>query len=177
MNLSFIDDLLNREGGYSNNPADKGGETNFGVTVEVARENGYSGEMKDMPRAFAQAVYLKKYWHDPHFDEVAKLCEPLADKMFDIGVLSGPTTATRFLQRALISLGLSSTETGLWGNNDPQCLQHFLTQRGGNGVKVIIFMVAAQQAVAYMNDAIKNPTQSQFEYGWQLNRSLYEVKV
>ncbi len=42
------------EGGYSNNPADPGGETNHGVTVAVARSHGYDGPMREMPKETAQ---------------------------------------------------------------------------------------------------------------------------
>ena len=40
--------LIQREGGYTNNPNDKGGETNFGITVAVARAFGYTGPMTSM---------------------------------------------------------------------------------------------------------------------------------
>lgn len=177
MNLAMIDNLISREGGYVNDSNDAGGDTNFGITVAVARENGYHGDMKDMPRVFAQSVYLKKYWQDPRFNEVDTLFPAMAEKLFDIGVNTGPATGIRYLQRAMISLGMSCAETGVWDNNDPQCLRHILAQRGIDGQKVLMFMVTAQQSAHYIDLAIKNPTQERFEYGWQLNRSLFEVKL
>ncbi|MEL7831823.1 glycosyl hydrolase 108 family protein [Citromicrobium bathyomarinum] len=38
------------EGGYVNHPSDPGGATNHGVTVAVAREKGFSGNMRDLKR-------------------------------------------------------------------------------------------------------------------------------
>jgi lysozyme family protein len=35
--------LIDVEGGYTNNPDDSGGETMWGVTIAVARRNGYTG--------------------------------------------------------------------------------------------------------------------------------------
>lgn len=177
MNLAMIDDLITREGGYVNDPADPGGETNFGITEAVARANGYHGSMKDMPRVFAQSVYLKKYWQDPGFDKISVIFPALADKMFDIGVNRGPGVAVRYVQRALISLGYSCTETDVWGSNDPNCLTAFLIARGERGQQVLLFMIAAQQSVDYIEIALDHPQESRFEYGWQLNRSLYEVKL
>lgn len=177
MNLAMIDDLISREGGYVNDPVDPGGETNFGITVAVARANGYHGDMKDMPRVFAQSLYLKKYWQDPRLDAISILFPALAEKMFDIGVNMGPSTAIKFVQRALMSFGYLCMETGVWGNNDPTCLRAFLERRSLDGQRVLLFMVAAQQSVSYLNDALTNPQESKFEYGWQLNRSLYEVKL
>src|SRR5690625_1688136 len=43
----IIDDIIRVEGAYSNNPADKGGETMYGITVSVARANGYSGRSEE----------------------------------------------------------------------------------------------------------------------------------
>src|SRR5690625_2900639 len=53
----IIDDTIRVEGAYSNNPADKGGETMYGITVSVARANGYSGPMANMPRAVDERSY------------------------------------------------------------------------------------------------------------------------
>jgi lysozyme family protein len=51
-----IADLIAREGGYSNNPNDAGGETCFGITEAVARAYGYTGEMVDLSVEFATDV-------------------------------------------------------------------------------------------------------------------------
>ncbi|MEG1325710.1 MAG: glycosyl hydrolase 108 family protein, partial [Janthinobacterium sp.] len=53
---SVINAILRAEGGYVNDPLDAGGETNFGITVAVARANGYKGAMRDMPEAVARAI-------------------------------------------------------------------------------------------------------------------------
>ena len=37
---ALVDGLIEREGGYVANPADKGGPTCFGITEAVARANG-----------------------------------------------------------------------------------------------------------------------------------------
>ncbi|MFX9027564.1 glycosyl hydrolase 108 family protein, partial [Acinetobacter baumannii] len=34
----LINAVIDREGGYANNPADSGGPTNFGITQGVARQ-------------------------------------------------------------------------------------------------------------------------------------------
>lgn len=90
-------DLIGHEGGYVNNPDDPGGETNWGITVAVARANGYSGLMKDMDMETAKAIYAKRYWL-PVFDE---LRYPLAFQLFDAAVNSGVEQAVKWLQRAV----------------------------------------------------------------------------
>lgn len=93
---AFIE-LLGHEGGYSNNPNDLGGETNWGITVAVARENGYVSSMKDMDQSVAKTIYAKKYWL-PVFDD---LPYEVAFQVFDAAVNSGVGQAVRWLQRAV----------------------------------------------------------------------------
>jgi lysozyme family protein len=57
--------LIDNEKGYSNNPADPGGETMWGVTARVARKHGYAGAMRDLPLSFARAIAKAEYW-DPY---------------------------------------------------------------------------------------------------------------
>ncbi len=90
--------LLGHEGGYVNHPNDPGGETNWGVTVAVARANGYTGPMKDMPVDVAKAVYRKQYWDAIRADE---LPPALRYAVFDAAVNSGNGQAIKWLQRAV----------------------------------------------------------------------------
>ena len=52
----LVEALIEREGGYSNHPADKGGPTCFGITEAVARAHGYRGAMRSLPRDEAVAI-------------------------------------------------------------------------------------------------------------------------
>lgn len=90
-------DLLGHEGGYVNNPADPGGETNWGITVAVARENGYVGAMKDMDQSVAKTIYARKYW----LPEFESLPYAVAFQVFDAAVNSGVGQSVRWLQRAV----------------------------------------------------------------------------
>src|SRR3546814_18148271 len=57
----MIDDLIEaviaREGGYVDDPADRGGATRWGITERVARQPGYAGAMRAFPRDEAAAIY------------------------------------------------------------------------------------------------------------------------
>lgn len=94
---AFVE-LLGHEGGYSNNPLDPGGETMWGITLKVARANGYLGPMKDMPVEVAKAIYRKLYWDTIKAEQL-----PLAVRyaVFDAAVNSGPEQAIKWLQRAV----------------------------------------------------------------------------
>jgi lysozyme family protein len=62
---NLIDEVIGREGGYSNHPADRGGATRWGVTEKVARAHGYRGDMRSFPRGEAVAIYRRIYWSGP----------------------------------------------------------------------------------------------------------------
>lgn len=57
-----FDALIGHEGGCSDNPADPGGATMYGVTERVARARGYAGDMRALPLSFAKAVAKADYW-------------------------------------------------------------------------------------------------------------------
>lgn len=102
-----ISRVLSHEGGYANNPLDPGRETMWGITARVARENGYKGEMRFMPREEAIRIYHSSYWLPTRCEE---LHPALAFQLFDAAVNSGPTQAIRWLQK---SVGV--TEDGIFG--------------------------------------------------------------
>src|SRR5438309_3395020 len=132
----LVDSLIDREGGFVDNPADKGGPTCFGITQEVARANGYAGPMRQLPRSEAVAIYLALYWQRPRLDEVAKRSPELAAELFDTGVNMGPAVAVTFLQRALTALNRGGTDypdltpDGRVGPTTPAALDAFLAVRG-----------------------------------------------
>ena len=90
--------LLKFEGDYSNDKDDPGGATRYGITEQVARENGYSGPMRELPLDFAKAVYKRKYWDTVQADSLPSAVQYA---IFDAAVNSGPRQAALWLQRAV----------------------------------------------------------------------------
>ena len=93
-----FDLLIGNEGGYVNNLADHGGETNWGITRAVAVDNGYDGSMKLMQKETAKQIYKKMYWDKLQCDQLPFI---VAFQLFDAGVNHGNSQAVKFLQRAL----------------------------------------------------------------------------
>ncbi|CUJ80982.1 glycoside hydrolase family 108 protein [Achromobacter sp. 2789STDY5608628] len=93
-----FDRLIGHEGGYSNHPDDPGGETMWGITVAVARANGYAGAMCDLPRDAAKNIYRAQYWDKVRADSMPF---SVAFQVFDAAVNHGSGQAARFLQRAV----------------------------------------------------------------------------
>lgn len=91
-------ELMLSEGGYSNrNPVDDpGGETMFGVTARVAREDGYTGPMRDLPLERAKSIAKRKYWDVWKCDQLPPV---LAYQVFDTAYNGGKPAV--WLQQAL----------------------------------------------------------------------------
>lgn len=94
--------VLKHEGGYSNHPADNGGPTNKGVTLENFRRyvkiNGTIDDLKKLTTAQAGIIYRRFYWDKVRADE---LPDGVDYAVFDFAVNSGPGRAIKFLQRAV----------------------------------------------------------------------------
>ncbi len=92
----FRERIFKREGGFVDDPADRGGATNFGVTEKVARANGYTGDMRDMPKEFA-AKFYEKLWNEGGY---GKLPPHQAEMKFDMAVNHGLKNAEKILARS-----------------------------------------------------------------------------
>lgn len=173
----MIDALIDREGGYVNHPADRGGPTKFGITAAVARANGYAGAMRDLPREEAAAIYKRLYWLRPRFDQVAKRSPAIAAELFDAGANMGPAVAATFLQRALSALNRDRKDypdlvpDGRIGPATLAALDTFLGLRGRpGGEKVLLKALDALQGERYLRLAERRPANEAFLYGWLANR-------
>lgn len=173
---ALIGALIDREGGYVANPADKGGPTRFGITEAVARAHGYEGAMSDLPRDEAAAIYKRLYWLRPRFDEVAKRSPRIAAELFDTGVNMGPAVAIIFLQRALTALNRNGKDyadlvpDGKVGPVTIAALIGFLNVRGSKGEDVLLKALEALQGERYLRLAERRPANEAFLYGWLANR-------
>ena len=169
--------LIEREGGYVDHPADKGGPTCFGITEAVARAHGYKGAMRRLPAEAAAAIYRQLYWTRPRLDEVAGRSPRLAAELFDTGVNMGPAVAVTFLQRALTALNRNGGDypdlvpDGRVGPVTLAALDAFLVKRGrASGEIVMLRALEALQGERYLRLAERRPANEAFLYGWLANR-------
>ena len=173
---ALIDAVIDREGGYVNHPADRGGPTRWGITEAVARAQGYAGPMRDLPRAEAADIYRRIYWQRPAFDRVAARAPRIAAELFDTGVNMGTAIATGFLQRALNALNRTARDypdimvDRAIGPRTLSALDGFLKARGKGGETVLLRAMEALQGERYIALAERRPSQEAFLYGWLANR-------
>ena len=172
----LIDALIDREGGYVGNPADRGGATRFGITEAVARAHGFGGAMSELPRTEAIAIYRRLYWLRPGFDAIAARAPRLAAELFDTGANMGPAVAVTFLQRALTALNRNGRDypdlvpDGRIGAATLAVLDAFLAARGSAGEVILLRALDALQGERYLRLAERRPANEAFLYGWLANR-------
>jgi len=178
MNIAtLIDQLIAREGGYVDHPADRGGATRYGITAGVARANGYHGSMRDLPETVAARIYEQVYWRLPGLDRVAARAPRLAAELFDIGVNMGVEVAIGFLQRALNALNRRGTDypdlalDRAIGARTLGALDALLAIRGKAGERVLVKAVDALQGERYVALAEHRPANEAFLYGWLADRT------
>ena len=97
----IIEVVLEHEGGYVDDPDDRGGATNWGVTQAVY-ENfvGYKcdkEEIKNMDEETAKEIYHEKFWKPSRAD---KLPAEVRETYFDMVVNHGQGGPVKILQQA-----------------------------------------------------------------------------
>ncbi len=94
--------LLAHEGGYTNDAADPGGPTNFGITIydyrKYVKPDATAADVRAMKVEEAKSIYRSKYWAAQRCDE---LPAGVDYAVFDYGVNSGIGRSGKVLRRCL----------------------------------------------------------------------------
>lgn len=96
-----FDRLLGHEGGYSNDPADPGGETRWGIS----KRSYPNVNIKTLTKEGAKAIYLRDFWYPLNDADPA-----IKFQVFDFAVNGGLSAAVKVLQSAV-----QATADGKWG--------------------------------------------------------------
>lgn len=92
---------LKQEGGYTNDPHDPGGATNYGITIIDARKywkaDATPADVKAMPLSVAKDIYKVRYWDMVRGDY---LPEGVDLSTFDASVNSGVGRGLKWLKQA-----------------------------------------------------------------------------
>jgi lysozyme family protein len=151
-----IDLVLDNEGGYVNDPDDRGGETNFGVTkgtLDAARKQGIVSHnvSKDLTKEEASKIYEEMYAKPMRIDEL-----PMGVGAFvmDMGVNQGPQRAVKVLQRVL--------DVKQTGKMDDATIEAAREVDPG----ALIDILARHRLGRYDGIIERDPAQKKFKNGW-----------
>ena len=162
--MSFDDCLkfvLQWEGGYVNDPADRGGTTNRGVTQHVydewrERKHYDKRSVKDIEAGEVMQIYLEQYWKPAR---CPAMDDPMALVMFDSAVNHGVGRAVKFLQSVL---GVEPD-----GHFGPKTMAAFDDIEAAHGTKFIAHAVIERRAAFYDAIVERDPSQQRFIKGWK----------
>lgn len=102
----MIDDILEREGGYVDHPADRGGPTNFGITQKTLsawlKRPASKEDVKRLKVETARTIYRRNYFEAP---KINRLPPALQSQLFDMAVHHGPGRAIKMMQELLNEQG------------------------------------------------------------------------
>jgi lysozyme family protein len=89
----YIDKVLKHEGGYSNDPTDRGGETKYGISKRAYP----SLDIKSLTKDRAKEIYKRDYWDK---NKCHLLPEGVDYVHFDTAINMGGGRASKLLQEA-----------------------------------------------------------------------------
>lgn len=169
-----VAEVLLREGGYVNNPADPGGPTNWGITIPTLRTLGDrdgdghldgdldrdgdidAADIRALPQRVAVQIYRLQFWERYRYGD---LPDGIGLKVFDTAVWTGPGRSHRLLQQSLRSLGILVSEDGVLGPK---------TRRAVASVRAdVLLQVYRGLLAAFLRQLVlKRPSHTVFLRGW-----------
>lgn len=164
--------ILKWEGGFANNPNDRGGATNMGVTLKTWRTCGYDKDhdgdidVQDLKLITKEDVYNRVFkpqcWDRFKADKIKN--QSVANMCVDWAWHSGAGTAIKKVQRVL---GLKAD--GIVGNMTLSAINRADQQKLFNQIK--------SSRLAFVENIVKaRPSQKTFIKGWKnrINSIKYE---
>ena len=161
--------ILKHEGGFVNDPADRGGATNLGITQQTLTE--WRGvpvsvdDVKNLTEAEARDIYETRYLKAPKIDWLTFPHPQIF--VFDMAVNHGPSRAIKILQKTINRAGFG--QIGVDGGMGPMTNNAATAAQAAMGNYFQNAMVEERKAF-YEKIIANNPTQERFRKGW-MNRA------
>ena len=163
------------EGGYSNDPDDPGGTTNYGVSLRWLKSLGLdqgdidldgdidADDIRALGAEQAAALFKDKFWDALRLGDFQ---QDLATIYYDAAVNTGPAQATRFMQRGY-NASFPTTRLAVDGVLGP-LTRDALLYVGNN--KSMLRACIDERDKFYRSLATSKPSMNKFLRGW-LNRT------
>lgn len=167
----IIGAVLLVEGGFVDHPNDPGGATNFGITERVAREHGFEGNMRNLPRQKAIDIYAQSYIDNPGFLPLVKIDPVVAEEVIDTAVNMGPRRPSRYFQRAVNQVcNTRLKDDGRIGRITVKAWSDCRANLGAPACVAMLDSLDVQQEREYDRLVRRNPKLRVFRRGWQNHR-------
>lgn len=153
---ALIWDVIAREGGLVEDPADRGGVTKYGVTLGTLREvrpGAGDDDVRRLTKVFAFEIYKQLFFEDLGLELLD--APPVQAVVFDAAVLHGRARAVRMLQRLV-----GTTADGILGP---------VTAAAVNGTgfpQLLVNAYSKARLHLVVSFAASHPEQLRFLRGW-----------
>lgn len=163
----MIEGILRHEGGYVDDPDDRGGATNYGITIGTYSKHigkpATKEQIRDLDIAVAYEIYEKEYYLSPKINRLVQCIQP---QVFDMCVNSGSRNAIKILQRVsnnLLTQGTPLVVDGIVGKQTTQAciyLNVILPDHVFNNALV------DERMLFYARIVVNDSSQVKFLKGW-----------
>lgn len=172
----MIADVIKKEGGYVNHPADKGGPTKYGITLttlEAWRKADLEAhDVELLSRSEAAEIYEQNYYIAPGINKLPENIQPL---VFDMAVNHGAKRAAKLLQSELLAIGYYSfgKVDGVIGPNTIKAAQRAIVIHGDGLIDKLV-----DRRIGFYKAIIEeDPIQAEFENGWIARAESFRTKT
>lgn len=160
------------DGGYTNNPDDTGGPTNWGVTSKELVNSFPDTDVRDLTLSKAYGIFKRRYYDKAGAKVIILTHPPLAEAITNFAIHAGHNRAVKKLQFILNlqnnkgKLWDDIVEDGIWGSGTAKAYASYLAKRGETGKRILMseYLIAIG---AFYHDIVnareKNET---FAFGW-----------
>lgn len=156
-----FEELIGIEGGYVNDPTDRGGETKYGISKKAFPHI----DIRALTLSDAKHIYKKHYWDKLNLDNLDDA--PIQKELFDTAVNMGVGIASKMLQEALNLMnrnGLNFSDLTVDGAIGPRTMEAYRRV----DKKILLKVLNGLQFMRYVKIVRRNPSQERFFNGWML---------
>ena len=163
--------VLKHEGGYTNDPVDRGGATSFGISLAFLKSGNIDidgdgdvdiDDIKAIRNNHAENIYRTFFWDKNRYNEIEN--KTVAIKLFDTAVNVGASRCHKILRDTLNAIIVGKLEVN--GKMDDEVMDIINIIEP----KMLLEEFRIQQANFYQSLVTKTPKYKKFIAGW-LNRA------
>jgi lysozyme family protein len=183
--IAFDETMIN-EGGYVDDPDDRGGETYRGVArkfhpkwpgweivdkLKAEHQTDFEKQLDENQelQKLVESFYREFFWKPILGDQIND--QALANELFDTGVNQGTGSVVKYWQESLNLLNRNGKDyadiavDGRAGEETLKATDAFLKRNDGRSDK-LLKVLNLMQGWRYIEQARKDPTQRKFMHGW-----------
>lgn len=161
----ILDDIIRREGGFVNDPADRGGPTKFGITQKTLSDYlnrpASIEDVRNITEELAKEIFATNYFFAPRLNAAPEMAQPF---LLDSAVHHGPGNAVEFMQQVVNKSGFGPLALdGVFG---PKTQKSARDSAGKIGQDYFVNALVDERLIFMWIIVERNPSQKRFLRGW-----------